>query len=141
MFAVDANPRGCAAKRRDERGFSGGQPSPLLPCGAYGHPESETMDIKELTDRINQFVTDKGWYAADSIFPQTPRNIAISVAVEAAELLEHFQFSETPKDLEELAGELADVANYLFQLAYLMNIDLERAILDKLQRNYGRTWE
>ncbi len=99
------------------------------------------MDIKELTDRINQFVTDKGWYAADSIFPQTPRNIAISVAVEAAELLEHFQFSETPEDLEELAGELADVANYLFQLAYLLNIDLERAILDKLQRNYGRTWE
>lgn len=46
------------------------------------------MDINELTDRINQFVTDKGWYAADSIFPQTPRNIAISVAVEAAELLE-----------------------------------------------------
>lgn len=99
------------------------------------------MNIKELTNRINQFVTDKGWYAADSIFPQTPRNIAISVAVEAAELLEHFQFSETPKDLEELAGELADVANYLFQLAYLLNIDLERAILDKLQRNYGRTWE
>ncbi|MGQ9926392.1 MAG: nucleotide pyrophosphohydrolase [Chloroflexaceae bacterium] len=99
------------------------------------------MDIKALTDRINQFVTDKGWYAADSLFPQTPRNIAISVAVEAAELLEHFQFSETPKDLEELAGELADVANYLFQLAYLLNIDLEQAILDKLQRNYGRTWE
>ncbi len=99
------------------------------------------MDIKELTDRINQFVTDKGWYAADSIFPQTPRNIAISVAVEAAELLEHFQFSETPKEPEELAGELADVANYLFQLAYLLNIDLEQAILDKLQRNYGRTWE
>jgi NTP pyrophosphatase (non-canonical NTP hydrolase) len=99
------------------------------------------MDINELTDRINQFVTDKGWYAADSIFPQTPRNIAISVAVEAAELLEHFQFSETPKDPEALAGELADVANYLFQLAYLLNIDLERAILDKLQRNYGRTWE
>ncbi len=99
------------------------------------------MDIKQLTDRINQFVTDKGWYAADSIFPQTPRNIAISVAVEAAELLEHFQFSEVPKDTGELAGELADVANYLFQLAYLLDIDLEQAILAKLEQNYGRTWE
>lgn len=99
------------------------------------------MDIRELTDVINRFVTDKGWYAADSRFPQTPRNIAISVAVEAAELLEHFQFSDDPTEREELAGELADVANYLFQLAYLLNIDLEQAILAKLQVNYGRSWE
>jgi NTP pyrophosphatase (non-canonical NTP hydrolase) len=99
------------------------------------------MDIKALTDEINRFVTDKGWYAPDTIFPQTPRNIAISVAVEAAELLEHFQFTEEPKDQAALAGELADIANYLFQLAYLLEIDLEQAILDKLKLNYGRTWE
>lgn len=99
------------------------------------------MTIAELTDAINTFVTDKGWYAPDSIFPQTPRNIATSVAVEAAELLEHFQFSDEPKDKEALAGELADVANYLFQLAYLLEIDLEGAILAKLKLNYGRTWE
>lgn len=99
------------------------------------------MDIKQLTDVINQFVIDKGWYAEGSIFAQTPRNIAISVAVEAAEILEHFQFADTPKDTAELAGELADVANYLFQLAYLLDIDLEQAILDKLKLNYGRSWE
>ena len=99
------------------------------------------MDIKQLTDVINKFVTDKGWYAPDSIFSQTPRNIAISVAVEAAELLEHFQFVEEPKDKGALAGELADIANYLFQLAYLLEIDLEQAIIDKLKLNYGRTWE
>lgn len=99
------------------------------------------MNINELTDQINQFVTAKGWYAADSIFPQTPRNIATSIVVEAAELLEHFQFSDEPKDREALAGELADVANYLFQLAYLLEIDLEQAILTKLKLNYDRTWE
>lgn len=99
------------------------------------------MTIDELTAQINQLVIDKGWYAADSIFPQTPRNIATSVAVEAAELLEHFQFSDEPKDREALAGELADVANYLFQLAYLLDIDLSQAIMDKLRINYGRTWE
>lgn len=99
------------------------------------------MDIKELTDVINRFVTDKGWYAPDSAYQQTPRNIAISMAVEAAEVLEHFQFREMPTDLEGLAGELADVANYLFQLAYLTGIDLEQAILDKLKVNYARTWE
>jgi NTP pyrophosphatase (non-canonical NTP hydrolase) len=98
------------------------------------------MDIKQLTDLINQLVTDKGWYAADSKFQQTPRNIAISVAVEAAEILEHFQFAEVPTNKAEVAGELADVANYLFQLAYLLEIDLEQAILDKLKENYDRTW-
>lgn len=99
------------------------------------------MDIKALTDLINQFVTDKGWYAPETTYPQTPRNIATSVVVEAAELLEHFQFGDQPKDHEALAGELADVANYLFQLAYLLEIDLEQAILAKLKVNYGRTWE
>lgn len=99
------------------------------------------MNIQQLTDEINRFVAAKGWYAPDSIFPQTPRNIAISVAVEAAEILEHFQFRDSPADPAELAGELADVANYLFQLAYLCGIDLEQAILEKLKRNYERNWE
>jgi NTP pyrophosphatase (non-canonical NTP hydrolase) len=99
------------------------------------------MNIQELTDLINQFVTAKGWYAAESRFPQTPRNIATSVAIEAAELLEHFQFAETADDKAALAGELADVANYLFQLAYLLEIDLEQAILAKLKVNYDRSWD
>lgn len=98
------------------------------------------MTIAELTDLINRFVTDKGWYGPETIFPQTPRNIATSIAVEAAEILEHFQFTDEPKRPDELAGELADVANYLFQLAYLLQIDLEQAILDKLKVNYGREW-
>jgi NTP pyrophosphatase (non-canonical NTP hydrolase) len=99
------------------------------------------MDIKQLTDEMNRFVTAKGWYEPDSPFAQTPRNIATSIAIEAAEILEHFQFTEEAKDRAELAGELADVALYLLQLAYLTEIDLEQAILDKLQQNYGRTWE
>lgn len=99
------------------------------------------MDIQQLTEQINQFVTAKGWYQTDSPFAQTPRNIATSVAIEAAEVLEHFQFSEKASDQQALAGELADVAMYLFQLAYLTDIDLEQAILTKLQVNYTRTWE
>jgi NTP pyrophosphatase (non-canonical NTP hydrolase) len=99
------------------------------------------MDIQQLTDEMNRFVTAKGWYAPDSAFAQTPRNIAASVAIEAAEVLEHFQFREQASNKDELAGELADVALYLLQLAYLCEIDLEQAILAKLQQNYGRTWE
>jgi NTP pyrophosphatase (non-canonical NTP hydrolase) len=99
------------------------------------------MDIKELTDEMNRFVRSKGWYAADSKRPQTPRNLAISLAVEAAEILEHFQFRENPKDKKELADELADVALYLLQLASVTEIDLEKAILDKIEINKSREWD
>lgn len=98
------------------------------------------MDIATLTAEINRFVTAKGWYAPDSTSPQTPRNIAASVVIEAAEVLEHFQFTEAVHDREALAGELADVAMYLFQLASLTDIDLEAAIRAKLAANYGRDW-
>ena len=98
------------------------------------------MDIKQLTDEMNHFVEAKGWYRPDSRAPQTPRNIATSLAIEAAEVLEHFQWSETTRRPPELAGELADVALYLLQLAYLQDIDLEQAILDKLAVNYRRVW-
>jgi NTP pyrophosphatase (non-canonical NTP hydrolase) len=99
------------------------------------------MDIQELTDRMNDLVHSKGWYAQDSKRPQTPRNLAISLSVEAAEILEHFQFRENAKDRDELAGELADVALYLLQLASVTGIDLEKAILDKIEINRTREWD
>ncbi len=99
------------------------------------------MDIKQLTDEMHRLVRSKGWYEANSKRPQTPRNLAISLSVEAAEILEHFQFGENAKDSEELAGELADVALYLLQLASVTKIDLEKAILDKIEINKTREWD
>ena len=99
------------------------------------------MDIKELTDEMNNLVRSKGWYEVDSKRPQTPRNLAISLAVEAAEILEHYQFRENASDQDELAGELADVALYLLQLASVTGIDLEKAILDKIEVNKTREWD
>jgi NTP pyrophosphatase (non-canonical NTP hydrolase) len=99
------------------------------------------MDIKELTEEMNSLVRSKGWYDTDSKRPQTPRNLAISLAVEAAEILEHFQFREQAKDKQQLADELADVGLYLLQLAYVTQIDLEKAILDKIEINKARTWD
>lgn len=99
------------------------------------------MDIQELTDRMHDLVRSKGWYDVDSKRPQTPRNLAISLALEAAEILEHFQFREQAKETEELAGELADVALYLLQLASITGIDLEKAILDKIEFNKKREWD
>jgi NTP pyrophosphatase (non-canonical NTP hydrolase) len=99
------------------------------------------MDIKQLTEEMNRFVRSKGWYAEGSRRPQTPRNLAISLALEAAEILEHFQWQEDVNDKEELSSELADVALYLLQLALVSEIDLERAILNKLEINKTREWE
>jgi len=97
------------------------------------------MTLQELTDEMNRFVEAMGWYREDSPWQQTPRNIAISLSLEVAEVLEHFQWGERA-DKEPLAEELADVALYLLQLAYLMGIDLEQAILGKLAINYNRDW-
>src|SRR5262245_33229768 len=105
-----------------------------------------SMTLAELTESMHAFVRAKGWYEPESPKPQTLRNLAISLSLEAAEVLEHFQWRDTTSnDLdsparEALAAELADVALYLLQLASLGGIDLERAILDKLNTNYRRTW-
>ena len=98
------------------------------------------MELKELEARMHAFVASKGWYEPDSPKQQSPRNLATSLVLEAAEVLEHFQWRDTVQDKEALAGELADVALYLLQLASLCDIDLEQAILDKLAHNQDREW-
>jgi NTP pyrophosphatase (non-canonical NTP hydrolase) len=99
------------------------------------------MDIQELTEAMHHFVRAKGWYEPQSPRPQTMRNLAISLCLEAGEVLEHFQWKEEPADQNELASELADVTLYLLQLASLSGIDLEKAVLTKLRINYERTWD
>jgi NTP pyrophosphatase (non-canonical NTP hydrolase) len=99
------------------------------------------MDIQELTERMHAFVRSKGWYAADSKRPQIPRNLAISLSLEANEVLEHFQWRDDQIDKDELGSELADVALYLLQLASVSGIDLEQAILKKLETNASREWD
>jgi len=99
------------------------------------------MDIQGLTQLMHEFVQSQGWYDADSVRPQTLRNLAISLNLEAAELLEHFQWGEDLTNKKEFANELADVALYLLQLASLAEVNLEDAILSKLQQNYQRQWK
>ena len=99
------------------------------------------MDIKTLEDAMHEFVRSKGWYNPDSPKPQTPRNLAISLVLEASEVLEHFQWREEVTDRDALAGELADVMLYLMQLASISDVDLGQAVMDKLAVNYKRTWD
>ena len=98
------------------------------------------MDIQELTQVMHNFVRAKGWYDTDSARPQTASNLAASLAIEAAEVLEHFQWDTETTNKSHLAEELADVALYLLQLASICEIDLEKAMLEKLESNYKRAW-
>ena len=97
------------------------------------------MEIEELTRRMHEFVTAKGWYGPESPRPQTGRNMAISISLEAAEVLELFQWSEDPEP-SKLGAELADITLYILQLASIYQLDLEQAILVKLRDNYQREW-
>ncbi|MCB9454213.1 MAG: nucleotide pyrophosphohydrolase [Anaerolineaceae bacterium] len=98
------------------------------------------MDIKTLEDAMHAFVERKGWYKPDSPHPQTPKNLAVSLVIEASEVLELYQWGEQA-DPEQLSGELADVLLYLLQLASLNQIDLGQAVMDKLRVNHDRSWE
>ncbi len=99
------------------------------------------MDIEELTRAMHHFVRSQGWYDQESSRPQTLRNLAISLNLEASEVLEYFQWNDQLAEPDLFADELADVALYLLQIASVADIDLEQAILRKLQKNYGRSWD
>ncbi|HQV63630.1 MAG TPA: nucleotide pyrophosphohydrolase [Anaerolineales bacterium] len=103
--------------------------------------DNERITISELTARMHELVKSKGWYEKESKRPQTPRNLAVSLSIEAAEILEHFQFGDEIKDQDELGSELADVTLYLLQLASVSGIDLEEAVLKKIEVNKTREWD
>ncbi|OGW84085.1 MAG: nucleotide pyrophosphohydrolase [Omnitrophica bacterium RIFCSPLOWO2_01_FULL_45_10] len=94
-------------------------------------------DIKQLTEKIKKFRDERDWMQFHN-----HKDMAISLAIEAAELLEHFQWKtleETNKHAEdfkdEISEELADIAMYLFELSDNLGIDLSKAIEDKLTKN------
>lgn len=98
------------------------------------------MTLAELTAAMLEFVESKGWNAPDSTHPQTPKNLAVSLVLEASEVLEHFQWGDAAADHDALASELADVLLYLMQLAHVHDIDLARAVMSKLDANQSREW-
>jgi NTP pyrophosphatase (non-canonical NTP hydrolase) len=98
------------------------------------------MDLKDLTARMATFVDEMGWNEPTSPKPQTGRNLAISLSLEASEVLELFQWDDDLPPRQLLATELADVCLYLLQIASVAEIDLEEAVLEKLKMNYGRRW-
>ncbi|RMF37021.1 MAG: nucleotide pyrophosphohydrolase [Planctomycetota bacterium] len=96
--------------------------------------------VAQLRGLMDRFVRQRAWQRF-----HTPKNLAMSVAIEAAELMEHFQWLTTEEstalenlDTEEIADEMADVACYLLSLANALNVDLSSAITKKMARNQQR---
>ena len=80
--------------------------------------------------RIKQFTEDRDW---DQF--HTPVNLAKSISIEASELLECFQWSDTEFNREHVCEELADVMNYCIQMADKLDVDLDQIINDKIDQN------
>ena len=91
----------------------------------------------ELRDKLRKFCADRDWDQFHS-----PKNLASALSVEAAELLEHFQWlSEAdsarlpPDKRAQVRDEMADVLIYLVRLADKLDIDLLAAAADKIAKN------
>ena len=88
---------------------------------------------KETIERIRRFTADREWQQY-----HTPANLAKSISIEAAELLECFQWSETDFDLEHVKEELADVMVYSRNLLDELSLDEDEIINSKMDKNEAK---
>ena len=88
---------------------------------------------KETIERIRKFTADRDW---DQF--HTPANLAKSISIEANELLECFQWSDTDYDLEEVKDELADVIVYCIDMLDKLGLDADEIINRKMSKNEAK---
>jgi NTP pyrophosphatase (non-canonical NTP hydrolase) len=95
--------------------------------------------IAELREIVRRFVDERDWRQFHS-----PKNLSMSLAIEAAELMEHFQWIEAAESrhvgddsakIGEVREEMADVLCYLLAIANELEIDLSEAMRDKMLKN------
>ena len=84
--------------------------------------------MQELMNEILKFQKERDWEQF-----HTPENLAKSISIEAAELLEHFQW-DNEYDKSEVIDELADVLNYCFLMADALDVDVKEIILKKMEK-------
>ncbi len=98
-----------------------------------------TTTVSELRTLVGDFVDERDWQQFHS-----PKNISMALAIEAAELMEHFQWltidasrqiADDPKGLAAVAEELADVLSYSLAMANSLGIDLASTIEAKMVKN------
>ncbi len=88
---------------------------------------------EDTIQRIRQFTFDRDW---DRF--HTPANLAKSISIEANELLECFQWSDTDYDLEHVKEELADVLVYCRDLLDKLGLDEDQIVNSKMDKNEAK---
>ena len=88
---------------------------------------------QETIDRLRKFIADREWEQY-----HTPANLAKSISIEAAELLECFQWSDTDYDIEHVKEELADVMVYCRNLLDELGLDEDEIINAKMTQNEAK---
>lgn len=104
--------------------------------------QDSSTTITELKALVAQFVAERHWEPFHD-----PKNLSASIAIEAAELMEHFQWlrsdqlaavSDDPQTMAEIRDEVADIAAYLLSFATRMGIDLSSALAEKMKKNASK---
>ncbi len=90
--------------------------------------------LEEIVKKIHDFSVDRNWYKYHN-----GKDMAISIVLEAAELLENFQWKSNEeayeKNMQNIKDELADVLIYCFRFADEHGFDIEKIIMDKMEKN------
>ena len=98
------------------------------------NPDKFKSKLDILLERIDKFNKDRDW---DQF--HTPVNLSKSISIEAAELLECFQWNNDKYEVEDVKEELADVLNYCLQLCNVLNVDPIEIVnnkMDKTEKKY-----
>ncbi|WP_084667358.1 nucleotide pyrophosphohydrolase [Bacillus proteolyticus] len=94
-------------------------------------------EIKELTNKVIQFRDERNWKQFHN-----PKDLAISISLEASELLENFQWKSNEealnKNMDNIKDELADVLIYSMLLANDLGFDVEEIVKNKIEKNNSK---
>ncbi len=97
------------------------------------------MDLKELQKIIENFRDERDWKQF-----HTPKDLTLALSIEVSEIAEHFlwkteeattAYLADPQNKEEVEDEMGDALAYLLELASLMDVDLEKAFIKKLEKS------
>lgn len=96
--------------------------------------------MEKMKQRVIQFIRERGWEKFE-----TPKDVSISLSLEAAELLEHFQWKNElemkehlAKNKKEISYEMADILYWLLVMSHYFDIDLEKTFADKMEQNEAK---
>ena len=112
-----------------EERFFGGKPGGFRRTG----DEKDAVMTEQTINRIRAFTSDRDWEQF-----HTPANLAKSISIEANELLECFQWSDTDYDLEHVKEELADVMVYCQNMLDALGLNADEIINSKMTKNEAK---